>query len=535
VRAPGEESDTMSDKDKGEAPRRPEPRSPESLEEPVTAPSGASAAAADGGDGRGNGGKVFVQMGRAAAGPPSDQRFFWSKIREGTTRIGFPPYEDFINGLFCVNPAYYAGIKELEPVRARNRQLGPHVAGVAAYQLLKTATEAFLLLHCGVVMRNDEFFGSHLVADPAERAALRERERREEERRHLETLSIGDVIAGLERYLGSRLDSLRVLPYFENVVKNSFSLGDLGAKHPLCEGILDARISVDSAPCLLELIWSYWHEEGMLVQALNMIARRFQNRLDPAGRNPLSVLNLDPLRPMSNLIWGYVQDEYSRLSIQRRAYEYDHHYGMTLYGKAVQPLQSADSRTKFIEAFHHLLHRTTFFYRQDDDTTVIADGFPVLQALKEVHLLLAQGAHNQFGDLPWTARVEMLIQKWLLARPEIGQFLNSRPMVPYTEGWMAQADTLKKMFGWHDTSVSHFRDLGVFGEQLLLSARYANWLEINEPALAAEWARYWRPEVQSYVHAYRAATGADLTVEPVDTTAPSVLLRDRSKTHAGAM
>ena len=43
-----------------------------------------------------------------------------------------------------------------------------------------------------------------------------------------------------------------------------------------------------------------------------------------------------------------------------------------------------------------------------DDTTVVADGFPVLNALKEVHLLLTQGAHNQYGDLPWTARQEML-------------------------------------------------------------------------------------------------------------------------------
>lgn len=519
----------MDDKEQGNVPRNPD------LEEPMAAPTGppgATVAAAAGGAAGGR--NVFVQMGRAASGPPSDQRFFWTKIREATTRIGFAQYENFINGLFCVNPPYYDRLKlnELEPVRVKNLVLGSHVAGVAAYQLLKTATEAFLLLHCGVVMKDQEFFGSHLVADPAERAALRDRERGEEQRRHGEALSIDDMITGLGRYLGARLDSLRVLPYFETVVKASFSLGDLGAKHPLCEGILDARISADSAPCLLELIWSYWHEEGMLVQGLNMIALRFQNRLDPTGRNPLSLLNLDPLRPLSNLLWGYIQDDYNRLTIQRRAYEYDHHYGLTLYGKAVQPLQSADSRTKFVEAFHHLLHRTTRFYRQDDDTTVIADGFPVLQALKEVHLLLAQGAHNQFGDLPWTARVEMLIQKWLLARPEIGQFLNSAPMVPYTEGWMAQVDALKKMFAWHDTSVSHFRDLGVFGEQLLLSTRYANWLAINDPALAGEWARYWRPEVQSYVHAYRAATGVDLTAEPVNTTAPSVLLRDRSKPRA---
>ena len=41
-----------------------------------------------------------------------------------------------------------------------------------------------------------------------------------------------------------------------------------------CYGILRDRLQ---SPCLLELIWSYWQEEGMLVQTMNAITRRFQN------------------------------------------------------------------------------------------------------------------------------------------------------------------------------------------------------------------------------------------------------------------
>jgi len=85
----------------------------------------------------------------------------------------------------------------------------------------------------------------------------------------------------------------------------------------------------------------------------------------------------------------------------------------------VPRLRSADSRSKFLEAFHHLLHRCSIFYKEDNDTTVIADGFALLNALQEVHILLAEGANNQFGDLPWTARAEMLMQQWLLSRPEM--------------------------------------------------------------------------------------------------------------------
>ena len=87
-------------------------------------------------------------------------------------------------------------------------------------------------------------------------------------------------------------------------------------------------------PCLLELIWSYWHEEGMLVQAVNTLTRRFQNLRAPGDRDPLAHFELDPLRPLNNILWGYIQDEQHRLSLNRRAYEYDHHYGMTLIGRA---------------------------------------------------------------------------------------------------------------------------------------------------------------------------------------------------------
>jgi hypothetical protein len=274
------------------------------------------------------------------------------------------------------------------------------------------------------------------------------------------------------------------------------------------------------------LIWSYWHEEGMLVQTLNLISKRFQNARGP-GRDAMARLDIDPLRPLNNLFWGYIQDEMFRLTVPRRAFEYDHHYGLQLLGKAAPPMQSADSRSKFLEAFHHLLNLCSIFFKEDDDTTVIADGFPLLNALKDVHLLLAEGAHNQFGDLPWTARVEMLIQQWLLARPEMREFLGGRIMVPYTEPWMDRVDTVKSMQGWSDVNVMHFRDLGVFGEQLLLAIRWGAWTKVFDPVQAANWARYWRPEIQGYIHAYRAVTGVDLTGEPVNSTIPGILLRNR--------
>jgi hypothetical protein len=125
----------------------------------------------------------------------------------------------------------------------------------------------------------------------------------------------------------------------------------------------------------------------------------------------------------------------------------------------------------------------------------------------------------------------MLIQQWLLSRPEMRDFLRGRYSVPYPEPWMGAVDAMKHLQGWSDVSVRHFRDLAVFGERILLSVRYTNWTQINDQGTAKAWARFWKPEIQSYIHAYRAVTGVDLTVQTVarkvDATLPAIHLERR--------
>lgn len=266
----------------------------------------------------------------------------------------------------------------------------------------------------------------------------------------------------------------------------------------------------------------------MLVQGMNAVSRRFQNLHAPGRRDPLAHMEIDPLRPLNNILWGYVEDERGRLSIKRRGYEYQHQYGLNLYGKAVADLRPADNRSKFIEAFHNLLNRCADYYRAKQDTTVDPDGYPILHAIQELNLILAQGAHNQFGDLAWTSRVEMLMQQWIMARPEMRDFLQSRPMVPYKEAWMPQVDTMKTLQGWTDVVVTHFRDLGVYGEQILLTIRWYNWYDVTSEEEAKAWADLLRAQIQTYIHAYRAVTGVDLSsMDRVDYGMPSLHLRKR--------
>jgi hypothetical protein len=445
------------------------------------------------------GGNMNVRLERTATPQTLDQAL-WYAIRHRAQEISFDRYREFVDRVMAEGYDFHTpmGNVVLDP---KLREVRSRRQGVQAYELLKVATQVFLLLHCGVKMGEERDIDS--TRGP---------------------FSFDWMLARLNEYLGSPAQ----LPYLRRVIQAAFPW--LERDGIRCGCVLTAV----HAPCLIELIRDYWFEEGMLMQTMNAIIRRFQNVHAPGERDPLAYLEIDPLRPLGNILWGQSQD-LNLLSVRRRAYEYMHEYGLALYGRATASLRPADVRSKFLEAFHNLLYLCSVFYKEDNDTTVIADGYPLLNALKEVHLILAQGAHNQFGDLPWTARAETLVQQWILAQPEIREFLQSRAMVPYTEAWMPQVDTMKTLQGWSDVTVSHFRDLGVYGEQIVLSIRYGDWIgDLNEDH-AKNWARWFRSDIQAYLHAYRAATGVDLTnPDTVDATLPAIHLQKRLAIQQGS-
>jgi len=252
---------------------------------------------------------------------------------------------------------------------------------------------------------------------------------------------------------------------------------------------------------------------------MHAIARRFQNKTVHRGRDPLANLDFDPLRPLNNLVWGYIQDSINRLTPERRAFEYDHEYGLTLFAAGGVKPHAADSRSYFIEAFHSLLYKCSVFYKEADNLFKVPDAFPVLNALREVHLLLAEGAGNQTAPMTATARAEMLLEQYILSRPEIREFLGGRVMVPYDEAWMDKVDVMKSIQGWPGASISYFRDLAVYGEEIILSIRWISWSQVNSRDIAREWAILFRNAIQRYIFCYQAVTNIDLSALEVSGSA----------------
>lgn len=454
---------------------------------------------------------VGVRLLRTETCSTNDQ-ILWAAIRNRTRAISFSRYQEFMNrALLWEERVYQVPPSVVDPVvkdriRRDLNELGTHLHGVRAYHTLKTLTETFLLLECGVRIES-------------EGGRRRNAFEYDEESRLGRPFTLETLQERLRAYLGGERQEL---PYIERVVRALFP--DMER-----EGWEDRLIATRvNQPCLIELIWCYWHEEGMLAQTMNALCQRFQNVRGAGDRNPLANVEIDPLRPLNNLLWGYIQDEPNRLTVRRRAYEYLHQYGLTLYGKAASAMNAADVRSKFLEAFHNLLYQASVFFKEDYQTTVIADGFPLLNSLKEVHVILAQGAQNQWGDMTVSGRVEMLLMQYMLARREVRDFLQSRAMVPYKEPWEAQVDAMNTLQGWNDTSVGNFRDLAVFGEQILLSIRFGDWIGVINEDSAKNWARDFRFEIYGYLHAYRAVTGIDLTnPDTIDSTIPGILLQRR--------
>jgi hypothetical protein len=486
---------------------------------------------------------IKVTMNEARRIETSDQ-LLWILIRNRT--LDFNRYKSYMDSVMCEDGVNGSNKPNALQKTVFANRLPFHNS--TSYSLLKYATEYYLMQECGLVPNNLYENDGDINWDKLNSILLNARNLQDEFNRTARTEI--DLSAIRNEYLEQlNGEGGYALPYF-NLIRQKLSEVPLKEPHELpdillalninnpqfefnrnieirlkepagfyipesCYGILKSKLI---GPCMIELIWSYWHEEGGLVQTMNAISRRFQNIRGNIGKDPLANFNLDPLRPLNNLLWTYVEDERNRLSLSRRNLEYQYEYGLSLIGKAVPQLGVAEHRTNFIRAFHNLLKACIDFYNQANFTTVIPDAFPLLNHLREVHLILAEGAHNQYGDLPWTSRIEMLVQQWLLSRTEMREFLGGRIMVPYTEAWMDKVDTMKTLQDWNVPNITHFHDLGVFGEQLLLSIRFGSWNSTTSIGAqnAANWAHYWRNEVQRYVHAYNAVTGIDLGADLTD-------------------
>src|SRR5262245_4527152 len=214
-----------------------------------------------------------VQL-RRSESTPGPQQAFWSVIRNRT--IDFNQYKTFIDDVMCCVCDPTEGRESLPKEKRMDLRLP--FPGVRSYNLLKLATELYLMQECGVVPRPTAYGHATQgkLSQPCVSAeqefdkrfnSAEETSRMERE----EEVTAAGVLTELRtEYLKDLEDDVTAggpfpaLPYLKIIREK---LADIPLKDPRavpnsCYGILPSKLS---DPCLLELIWSYWHEEGMLV------------------------------------------------------------------------------------------------------------------------------------------------------------------------------------------------------------------------------------------------------------------------------
>jgi hypothetical protein len=420
-------------------------------------------------------GRVKVTMERTDSLETRDQAL-WAEIRERREAIGFERYRRYIQRVLELDKdGFHSG--------GLSRRLGELGArGVGAYQMLRDFTEVFVLSECGSI--SGEEIGEHLGIKPdflPERHASHK------------------IAERLRDYLREGR-----LPYIDRVLRAAYPKLD-----PDCLGLDALRSKMFQRPLYLEL----WHEmcleHGMLMRTMDAISARFQNIYNSGENDGLSNYESSPLRPLSDFFWGWINTESVRLNARRRIQEYKHQYGPTTLDGSVLGVQAADVRTAFPDAFMNLMSLCEAFYWEDNQTTVLADAFPVLFGLKQVHQILAMGAGNTAPQLTFAARVETLMMQLMLAQPELRAFLRVREMVPYDEDWQASVDAMIDLQGWQQPSTTQHNDCAKFGEEILLSIRLADWTAGTE-AEARNWLRDHREAIRRFTYAQHAISGPDL-------------------------
>lgn len=423
-------------------------------------------------------------------------------IRNATEAIDPDEHAKFIDEVLCQGEWNVAVERPSYEQDLHGRYSGqlprPDIYGPDAWNILMLATKIFLLLRAGVVRKTQN--GIELIDQESW-----DQQKDEELLGHsLTEQSLGEL---LKRYFGQQEV---ILPYYNQIVENlpSSTVGS-----PYCKTVLLERLRF---PAAMELMFDYWLILGGVRGAMNGIVRRFINLHGPTDVDPLANFETSPLQPLSLLLGGYVQTEYQRLPLSRFDLEAQHQYGFTLGRKVVNRLRPADARFKFRFAFHDLLTAASRYYQESANTTIIPDTYPLFLKMQQVNQLLAESSGNNWLEVTFQSRAEMLSILWLMSRPEMTRFLHGRPMESQ-KPWEQVINDYNRLHGVEDTSIIHYHKLAKYGEQICLMLRLQAW---NHPKVTPEYAKatldYWRFAFKGYMNSYQAVTGVDLTADATD-------------------
>lgn len=276
--------------------------------------------------------------------------------------------------------------------------------------------------------------------------------------------------------------------------------------------------SSSTSPLFVEPIWSFWQDASQLL----LVTRAVVGQLLGVAASQSGELGLGDLRAslptgLAAVLreWfdktGEDPGDYQRAEVYRRF------YGL-LPALSVGP---GPTQSPIIELSHAALVEAAGVDRFTDGANTYEAG-RLAPLLRQVHVALAEAVSQpvqggatvdvlrRFVALQSVGREDMLIAQWIMNQPEVRDAgLQSLVLVAYPEMWMATLDAARARLGMLGALSVYHDELARSAEALLLSIRFADPRAIDD-AFALDWARFWRPEVRTYLGAFRRVTGGDI-------------------------
>lgn len=347
-------------------------------------------------------------------------------------------------------------------------------------------------------------------------------------------------------YLGSTVPTeLSSLPYLQRVIQRVSS--ELLKSINESTGVGNSRITGDftceylrqrlQRPPMYDLIWSYWMSLAGLTETMNAVVDCYRRKSNERTAL-LSDVRFDLLRPIGNLLSGYARDTEIPITHEEYLVELQAQYGLMLPEHAELDIQGMQSDTSFLGALHNVIGGSGKLLRDRLNKTLDVDTHSLGRILGNMNVRLAMGAHNQLWEVTRRIRRDMLVQQWILSRPEVTEFLRVPAMVDMREGWMSalaayrdrknqQSRSASRSGNYGSVSgnssqsalvVQQFHRLACKSEIMVLGARWGGWSNEDMVGKSAEgWLNEVQHDIKDYISDYREVTRlVNLDVETAD-------------------
>lgn len=248
--------------------------------------------------------------------------------------------------------------------------------------------------------------------------------------------------------------------------------------------VVDRQLRSIGDPEALELFWGFWIDAPRVDAAVAQLRRRRKRPDDPTVSALLAGMEKDP----------------DRADLARRLAAYTGAYGLPADAR------ERPAAARFPVAFATLLELAEGFYAHRGDAYATESERRLLLALADVAGRLTEGTHSPTLVAALRRDLVLSVYTLYLAEPRVP---HGREEAPRDERWETALDELAALNSWPQPPARTYSRLAHLGERILRSIRSVDWGTEGSVEKAADWALFWREDIELYSLAFHVVGWPD--------------------------